>query len=107
MDEVGVVAMMIEVGYLGEVAASFLVGRGRLRGCWWVVGDSGVSEEGVRVRGTCCRGRSVYIEVVRWRKGRGRCIEGGICETGRVGRSALAAMGITRGVGEGKALAGV
>ena len=29
VDEVGKVAMMIEVGYLSEVAASFLVGRGR------------------------------------------------------------------------------
>ena len=41
------------------------------------------------------------------RKGWGRCIEGGICETERVGRSALAAMGVARGVGDGKALAGV
>ena len=44
---------------------------------------------------------------VDWRKGWGRCIEGGICETGRVGRSALAAMGIRRGVGDGKAPVGV
>ena len=29
--EVGEMVMMIEVGYLGEVAASFLVGRRRLR----------------------------------------------------------------------------
>ena len=29
-----------------------------------------------------------------WRKGWGRCIEGGICETEGVGRSALAAMGM-------------
>ena len=98
VDEVGEMAMMIEVGYLGEVAASFLVGRGRLRRCWWVVGDSGVSEEVARVveggvgrdalalRGVAVRGD--------WRKGWGRCIEGGICGTGRVGRSVLAAMGI-------------
>ena len=29
-----------------------------------------------------------------WRKGWGRCIEGGICETEGVGRSVLAAKGI-------------
>ena len=44
--------------------------------------------------------------VVRWRKGWGRCIEGGICETEGVGRSALAAMGIRRGVGDGKSVSG-
>ena len=33
VDEVGEMAMMIEVGHLGEVAASFLVGQGRLRRC--------------------------------------------------------------------------
>ena len=33
VDEVGEMAMMMEVGCLGEVAASFLVGRGRLRRC--------------------------------------------------------------------------
>ena len=41
-----------------------------------------------------------------WRKGWGRCIEGGICETEGVGRSALAAMGIRRGVGDGKSVSG-
>ena len=41
-----------------------------------------------------------------WRKGWGRCIEGGICEAEGVGRSAVAAMGIRRGVGDGKALVG-
>lgn len=41
--------MMIEVGYMGEVAASFVVGRRRLRRCCWVVGGSGVSEEVARV----------------------------------------------------------
>ena len=67
-----------------------------------------MSEEVVRVRegGVVGRG-SVDIEVVRWQKGWGRCIEGGNCETGRVGRSVLAAMGITRGVRDGKALVGV
>ena len=40
VDEVGEMAMMIEVGHLGEVAASFLVGWGRLRGCRWVGGGS-------------------------------------------------------------------
>ena len=42
-----------------------------------------------------------------WRKGWGRCIEGGICETEGVGRSALSAMGMRRGVGDGKASVGV
>ena len=111
MAEVGEMVMMIEVGYLGEMAASFLVGWRRLRGCCWVVGGSGVSEEVARlvVEGVVRRDvfilRSVTVGV-DWRKGWGRCIEGGICGTGRVGRSVSAAMGMTRGVGDGKVLVG-
>ena len=76
-----------------------------------MVGDSGVSEEVARVvegvvgRDTLALG-SVTVRG-DWRKGWGRCIEGGICETEAVGRSALAAMGIRRGVGDGKVSVGV
>ena len=111
VDEVGEMVMMIEVGYLGEVVASFWVGPGRLRRRCRVVGGNGVREEVARgVEGGVGRGVFVLGSVavtVDWRNGWGRCIEGGICETERVGRSALAAMGVTRGVGDGKVLAGV
>ena len=66
---------------------------GRIEDGCCVAGDSGVSKEVVRVRERCCRGRRVYIGGVDRQKGWGRCIEGGICETERVGRSAVAAMG--------------
>ena len=57
-------------------------------------------------------GRGVFVlgsvaARVEWQKGWGRCIEGGICETEGVGRSVSVVMGITRGVGDGKALVGV
>ena len=111
VDEVGEIVMMMEVGYLGEVAASFWVGPGRLRRRCWVVGGNGVRGEVARVvEGGVGRGvfvlRSVAVRV-DWRNGWGRCIEGGICETGRVGTSVSAAMDITRGVRDGKALVGV
>ena len=63
-----------------------------------MVGDSGVSEEVARVvEGV--DGRDVLalgsVEVRGdWRKGWGRCIEGGICETEGVGRSVLAVKGM-------------
>ena len=60
--------------------------------------------EGVVGRGVLALG-SVAVRV-DWRKGWGRCIEGGICGTGRVGRSVSAAMGMTRGVGDGKVSVG-
>ena len=61
VDEVGEMAMMIEVGHLGEVAASFLVGWGRLRGCRWVGGGSGVSEEVATVVVEGVVRREVYV----------------------------------------------
>ena len=76
-----------------------------------MVGDSGVSEEVARVVEGVDGGDVLALGSVAvrgdWRKGWGRCIEGGICETEGVGGSAVAAMGIRRGVGDGKAPVGV